>query len=103
MGNMTESEALQEWDGDSMAADHDAERRLFEYDKRVNEMIDRYADNKRSSVGTTIRCACCGKRILKSNYQTQFCRNKGSSNCKDAYWNNVSDKRRFRTQMFAAL
>ena len=61
----------------------------------------RYYDNKRSEVGTTIRCANCGKRILKKSYQTQFCSNKGRGNCKDTYWNNVSDKRRDRSHRYS--
>ena len=71
------------------------------YYKGVDNMQARYRDNKRSEVGTTIRCAGCKKRILKKSYQTQFCSNKGPNNCKDNYWNNTSDKRRYRAQYFA--
>ena len=63
-------------------------------------MQARYKDNASSQILTTIRCATCGKRIIKTNYQTQFCCNKGSGNCKDRYWNNVSHKRRLRAQHF---
>lgn len=101
MSTCTESEALQEQDGDIMAADDEAERRAAEYENRIQKMKERYDDNARSNVRTTIRCACCGKRIIKRNYQTQFCRNKGAGNCKDTYWNNVSVSRRKRAKFFA--
>jgi hypothetical protein len=93
-----ESEVLQD-EGDILQAEDDFREYQQElYFKRVTKMRDRYKDNATSQIGTTIRCACCGKRILKSNYQTQFCRNKGSGNCKDQYWNNVSETRRRRAQ-----
>ena len=73
--------------------DSDDER----YYASIDKMRSRYQDNKTSQLGTTIRCACCTKRILKKSYQTQFCSNKGQGNCKDTYWNNTSDKRRERS------
>lgn len=100
----TESEALQDqYDGEAMAADDEREWREEKYENKISAMRDRYRDNARSAVGTTIRCACCGRRILKKNYQTQFCSNKGRGNCKDTYWNNTNDKRRARAQTAAKL
>ena len=71
-----------------------------EYYKDINKKIKRYNDNKQSQIKTTIRCANCGKRIIKKSYQTQFCSNKGKRNCKDTYWNNTDDKRRQRAIQF---
>ena len=93
-----ESEALQDWHIGFQAEEEYRIQKQEMYFKKLSEMEARYKDNLNSQIGTTIRCACCGKRILKSNYQTQFCRNKGAGNCKDKYWNNVPDKRRFRAQ-----
>jgi len=69
-----------------------------EYDTKVNKMKRRYAVNKAAAMGSSIKCAGCAKSIVKVNYQTQFCRNKGQGNCKDKYWNNTSDARRLRAQ-----
>ena len=101
MEHMTESEALQEWDGDAMAHDDFIAQRQHEYYKAVDAMRARYADNARAETGATIECAYCARKIVKRNYQTQFCKNKGSGNCKDRYWNNADDKRRVRAQHFA--
>lgn len=96
----TEADYL-ESQSDEGAADHLREIEQERYYKSLNNMERRYYDNKRSEVGTTIRCACCGRRLLKKSYQTQFCSNKGKSNCKDKYWNNVSDERRERSHRFS--
>ena len=82
------------------------ERDIIELDEQayyddLNKKRSRYYDNKRSQVGTTIRCANCGRRILKRSRNTQFCSSKGKRNCKDTYWNNVSDKRRERAHRFS--
>ena len=71
------------------------------YYAELNEMQKRYADNKHSDIGTTIRCAYCAKRIIKQSQQHQFCSNKGAGNCKDAYWNNVDDTRRERSHRYS--
>ena len=105
-----ESEALQDWEDGYQAEEHYdeqvseklKEQRDYEYRKKVALMESRYNDNKNSAIGAKIRCAGCGKRIIKRNYQTQFCRNKGQGNCKDKYWNNVPVKRRERAQFMAA-
>ena len=78
------------------AGDHIRERDDQFYFDEIEDKKKQYKDNKQSQIGTPIRCANCSKRILKKSYQTQFCSNKGQGNCKDAYWNNVSAKRRAR-------
>ena len=52
-------------------------------------METRYKSNKEAKVGTLIECAFCGKEIKKKSYQSQFCSNKGSGNCKDRFWNRM--------------
>lgn len=95
-----EAQALEDM-SDGGAADDMREIEQEQYFQGLNKKEARYFDNKRSQVGTTIRCANCGKRILKKSYQTQFCSNKGRRNCKDTYWNNVDDTRRDRAHRFA--
>lgn len=101
MEKISESEALQEFDGDAMAHDDFMLQKEQEYSRLIESMKSRYADNARAEIGATISCAYCSRKIVKRNYQTQFCRSKGSGNCKDSYWNNASDKRRLRAQLFS--
>lgn len=95
-----ESEALQDWeDGYQAEEQYEEEQREIrqeKYFKKLSDMKGRYEDNKKSAIGTTIRCAGCGRQIVKRSYQTQFCSNKGFGNCKDKYWNNVPEERRDR-------
>lgn len=72
-----------------------------EYSQHINAMINRYKDNLRADIGTTIRCAYCAKKFIKRTRRHQFCSNKGTGNCKDAYWNNVDDTRRERSHKFS--
>ena len=53
----------------------------------------RYQANKLVKVGEMMECACCGKKMKKKSYQSQFCSNKGRDNCKDFFWNRVDRKR----------
>lgn len=71
-----------------------------EYERWLDEMYQRYYENKNIPTGNKIKCACCGKTIIKHNYQTQFCSNKGSGNCKDRFWNNIDEQRRNRQKKF---
>ena len=89
----SESEALQD-----IYDDFDNEGLHEEYERRIKGMRLRYEANKKARVGAAIRCACCGNSMIKKSYQSQFCRNKGRSNCKDTYWNNVDEKRRERAK-----
>lgn len=93
-----ESQALQDIHISYEAEEDYLEEQQNRYFENIYQMEIRYKDNANSNIGTTIRCACCGKKIIKKNYNTQFCKNKGANNCKDNYWNNVSDKRRRRAQ-----
>lgn len=98
---MSEADYLHDIGLGQEAEDNAREERQNQYYDKIYKMQARYDDNKRSATGTTIRCAYCGSRILKNNYQTQFCSNKGKGNHKDLYWNNVNDKRRFRAQRYS--
>jgi hypothetical protein len=71
-----------------------------DYENKCIKALNRYKENKNSNIGTTIKCAWCGKRIIKKSYQTQFCSNKGKNNCKDKYHNNTNETRRFRAQLY---
>ena len=93
-----ESEALQDWHMGDWAEEDARDEAQEQYFKHLAEMESRYKDNTTSKLRTTIRCACCGKRIIKANYQTQFCSNKGVGNCKDKYWNSVSTNRHIRAK-----
>jgi len=46
-----------------------------------------YKAAKAAPVGSQIKCAECGKKMIKKSYQQAFCSNKGRGNCKDRYWN----------------
>jgi len=53
----------------------------------------RYDLAGKAKVGTTIRCAYCGRQITKTTYQKKFCKaNKKvrGSSCKDKYWNSLN-------------
>jgi hypothetical protein len=93
-----EADALDD-QSDGGAGEWCDEQDRLAYHSNIDKMKARYRDNKRSQVGTTIRCTACNKRILKSNYQTQFCSNKGKGNCKDKYWNCAIPKRLTRSQI----
>jgi len=94
-----EADALNER-GDDGADDFTNEMYQRHYYAQLSHMQKRYADNKRADIGTTIRCACCARRIIKDHRQKQFCSNKGKKNCKDTYWNNVNDNRRYRSHKY---
>ena len=96
---MAEGQILDD-QSDGGAGDYMRECEQEEYCNHINAIQRRYNDNKRAEIGTTIRCACCARRILKKSYQTQFCSNKGKGNCKDTYHNNVNDERRERSHEF---
>jgi len=53
----------------------------------------RYENNKKINIGDNINCASCNKSVKKKSYQSQFCSNKGRSNCKDYFWNRIDRKR----------
>ena len=95
-----EAERLEDM-SDGGAADYIRYQEELEYGRHINNMEKRYRDNLRADIGTTIRCACCAKRIIKKAKLHQFCSNKGKGNCKDTYWNNVNDNRRERAHRYS--
>jgi len=62
---------------------------------KIMAMKDAYKLATLAASGSLIACPTCGKKIAKANAKV-FCSNKGAGNCKDRYWNTVSDKRRER-------
>lgn len=67
-----------------------------DYDNEKKAKLLRHKENKLRDVGSSICCANCGKVIVKKDYQTQYCSNKGSGNCKDSYWNVMNPARMIR-------
>lgn len=59
-----------------------------------------YKAAKAAKVGSTVKCAACGKKFVKHSYQQVFCSNKGPRNCKDRYWNSMVPSRSLRAQLF---
>lgn len=88
---MSEGEALSDWleAMESCYGDGTTNTDM----ERVYKMRSIYNKNKTAKTGEKIKCACCGKTILKANYQTQFCSNRGRGNCKDSFWNRVDSTR----------
>ncbi len=54
----------------------------------------RYEIAKAAPTGTNLECPHCGTPFTKASYQQAFCSNKGSGNCKDAYWNSRGARQR---------
>ena len=79
---------------DAINADYSDE---FARDREYSMMV-RYEDAGKSETGTTIKCAACGKKIIKSTYHRKFCDDK----CKNYYWNRVDGKRKLRARAFNA-
>jgi len=63
-------------------------------------MPGKYRQAKVAKVGSTVQCPVCDKPFRKRSYQQAFCSNKGKGNCKDTYWNTVSEKRAFRARLY---
>ena len=59
-----------------------------------------YHSNQAARVGSRIACAFCLTPMKKKSYQHQFCRSRGSSNCKDLYWNRADPERLERARRF---
>jgi hypothetical protein len=104
MTYMTESEALQELgteqEVDDWFADEEAEQRKADLRRKIAKMVALREVALKAKVGERIACPCCGKSFVKKTYNKVFCSNgrtrKGSSSCKDRYWNYVDDNRRPR-------
>jgi hypothetical protein len=54
----------------------------------------RYKLNKDAKVGDVCICPSCGTEFTKEHYQQAFCKSKGSTVCKDKYWNTVTPNKR---------
>jgi hypothetical protein len=95
---MSEAEALSDWleATESCYGDGSTDCDM----EQVYKMRSIYQKNKSEKTGAKIKCACCGKTILKASYQTQFCSNKGRGNCKDSFWNRVDSTRFERALKF---
>ncbi len=53
-----------------------------------------YLINKKLKVGESCICPSCNTPFVKTNYQQAFCKTKGSTVCKDKYWNTVTPTKR---------
>lgn len=68
---------------------------------KISVLKLRYATNKAMWVGMELICPCCGTKFTKSQHQQVFCRSKGGTVCKDAYWNRVDPTKRNNTTRFS--
>lgn len=96
-----EADALTEQGWDEIAADDEREFLISQYRNKIDRAVGLYNIARQAEVGATICCPWCTKRIVKRTYNRTFCSNQrthGRNNCKDRFWNNVSDKRRERAQ-----
>ena len=71
------------------------------------EATDRYSINKAAKVGDAIECACCGKKLVKTNYQQAFCPPTGTGKgkrykCKDKFWNVTNPVRATRANQYSS-
>lgn len=74
------------------------------YFDRLSRAEKLYNKAKDAETGCTIACPWCEKLILKKTYHKIFCSNQktnGKNNCKDHYWNNISDHRRENGQLIS--
>jgi hypothetical protein len=95
-----ETDTLTEWGAwDVMDEDeetHGARPRLD-----TTKLVARYKHAQTVRVGEKFACPSCSKMLTKKTYQHTFCRNKGRGNCKDFFWNRVSEARLTRAQDWA--
>jgi hypothetical protein len=47
---------------------------------------------KAASIGAEVCCPVCQSKLIKNRYNTVFCSNSGSDNCKDNYWNLLAER-----------
>lgn len=57
-------------------------------------MKKQYNKNKLLRVGDTCICPSCNTLFTKEHYQQVFCKTRGGTVCKDAYWNFVTPNKR---------
>ena len=76
----------------------DVEELLEGIRDRNRLMIIRYNIAKDKEIGETIKCACCGKDVVKKTKAQAFCnKTKKGSSCKDIFHNSVNENRWRRT------
>jgi hypothetical protein len=63
----------------------------------MGNLISKYELSKNAKVGEQCICPSCNTEFVKTNYQQSFCKNKGGTKCKDAYWNTVTPGKRNNT------
>ena len=57
----------------------------------------KYRDAKKARIGDPCTCPSCGTDFEKKSYNQTFCKTKGSTICKDKYWNTVDPNKRNNT------
>jgi hypothetical protein len=92
----TEAERLSDWhDGEQYdLEDRELDRHIVQQTQaeKATQAATRYAFAKAAKTGLTISCGFCSRPFVKASYQQAFCCNKGSGNCKDAYWNRMNPR-----------
>jgi hypothetical protein len=81
----------------------DVEERIKSKPVDRQEMQNRYNIAIAAKVSAMIKCPTCGKEHMKSAYNKVFCSNHrtaGNRNCKDRYWNIVTDKDALRASTY---
>ena len=82
--DMGAEEYFREWQEDQYVSERQA---------ALSRLRRNMEDAKRAQVGSTIRCAQCERRMVKTSYQKRFCSNArthGKKNCKDLWHNRVA-------------
>lgn len=72
----------------------------------IDRMLNQYNKNKPIAKGGLVRCPSCNKLFVKKTPTHSFCsngRNKKGGNCKDRFWNTVSDERRERAKAYKKI
>jgi len=68
---------------------------------RASTMKTQYDANRAAKIGSKLSCPVCRASFLKTTYHKVFCSNqktqRGSSSCKDQYWNVATPERKERT------
>lgn len=88
----TEAERLSEWHDADWGAESMAQVYREEQEARAVSAAARYAAAKAAKTGESVPCGFCARPFKKTSYQQAFCCNKGSGNCKDAYWNRMNPR-----------
>lgn len=108
----TEAEAMQDqaymdddmldfsgyWDDEDAVREHKEEKIKERLNEKINLLKSRYQKARSAKIGKIIECPVCRKKFVKEIYNKIFCSNqrnhKGSSSCKDIYWNTIDERKR---------